>query len=57
MVIGYWLFDGILVGSLAGSAAGLPSNFVQAAFGLIVSTLLALVLKRSGYVRREFPNL
>ena len=57
MVVGYWLFDGILVGSLAGSAAGLPSNFVQAAFGLIVSTLLALVLKRSSYVRGEFPNL
>ena len=57
MVVGYWLFDGILVGSLAGSAAGLPSNFVQAAFGLAASTLLALVLKKSGYVRKQFPNL
>ena len=57
MVVGYWLFDGILMGSLAGSAAGLPSNFVQAAFGLVVSTLLALALRKSGYVRREFPSL
>ena len=57
MVVGYWLFDGILTGSLAGSAAGLPSNFVQAAFGLVVSTLLAMILKKNGYVRRQFPQL
>ena len=57
MVVGYWLFDGILVGSLAGSAAGIPSNLVQAAFGLIVSTLLSLVLKSNGFVRKEFPHL
>ena len=57
MVVGYWLFDGILMGSLAGSAAGLPSNFVQAAFGLVVSTLLALALRKSSYGRREFPSL
>lgn len=57
MVAGYWLFDGFLAGSLAGSAAGIPSNLVQAAFGVAASTLLALALKRSSYVRREFPNL
>ena len=57
MVVGYWLFDGILMGSLAGSAAGLPSNFVQAAFGLVVSTLLALALRKSSCGRREFPSL
>ena len=57
MVVGYWLFDGFLAGSLAGSAAGIPSNLVQAAFGVAASTLLALALKKSSYVRREFPNL
>ena len=57
MVVGYWLFDGFLAGSLAGSAAGIPSNLVQAAFGIVASTLLALALRRSGYVRREFPAL
>ena len=45
------------MGSLAGSAVGIFSNLVQAAFGLAASTLLALALKSSRYVRREFPNL
>ena len=49
MVVGYCLFDGFL--------AGIPSNLMQAAFGLAASTLLALVLKKSGYVRKQFPNL
>ena len=57
MVVGYWLFDGLLAGSLAASAAGIPSNLVQAAFGIVVSTLLALALRKSGYVRKEFPSL
>lgn len=47
----------ILVGSLAGSAAGVPANLVQAVFGVAVSTLLAAALRRSSYVRREFPRL
>lgn len=57
MVAGYWLYDAVLVGSLAGSAAGIPSNLVQAAFGVAASTLLALALRRSAYVRRRFRSL
>ena len=66
MVAGYWLFDALLAYSaggtslalcLAGSAAGLPSNLVQGAFGAAASTLLALALRRSGYVRKTFPHL
>ncbi len=57
MVVGYWLYDALLVGSLAGSAAGVPANLVQAVFGVAVSTLLAAALRRSSYVRREFPRL
>lgn len=66
MVLGYWLFDGALAAlsgggalglCLLGSAAGVPSNLVQAAFGAAASTLLALALRRSGYVRKQFPNL
>ena len=57
MVVGYCLYDALLSGSLAAGAAGIPSNLVQAAFGLVVSTLLALALKKSGYVRKEFPAL
>ena len=57
MVTGYWLFDGFLSGSLAASAAGLPSNLVQAAFGIVLSTLLLLALRHNAQVRRQFPNL
>ena len=66
MVLGYWLFDALLASlsgggalglCLMGSAAGIPSNLVQAAFGAAASTLLALALRRSGYVRSRFPSL
>ena len=57
MVVGYWLYDALLLGSAAGAAAGIPSNLVQAAFCIAASTLLAAALGRSAYVRREFPRL
>lgn len=57
MVAGYWLFDALLLKSFVGSTAGIPSNLMQAAFGVAVSTLLALSLRKSGYVRRQFPAL
>lgn len=65
MVLGYWLFDAVLVSAggtpfgtaLAGAAAGIPSNLVQAAFGVAASTLLLAGLRQSGSVRRGFPNL
>jgi len=58
MVAGYWLYDGtVITGSLAGGAAGIPSNLVQGAFGLAASTLLALALRKSAFVRWEFPEL
>ena len=66
MILGYWLYDGLLAAlsgggalrlCLAGSAAGIPSNLVQAVFGAAASTLLACALRRSAYVRRQFPNL
>ena len=65
MVLGYWLYDALLVSvggtafgtALAGAAAGIPSNLVQAAFGAAASTLLLAALRRSGYVRRLFSNL
>lgn len=56
MVFGYWGYDGILMGSLTGAAAGIPSNLTQAVFGLAASSALALALKSSAYVRKEFPH-
>ena len=57
MVAGYWLYDGILLGSLAGSAVGIPSNLVQGLFGVVASTLLTLSLKKIPYVREKFHHL
>ena len=65
MVTGYWLFDALLASAggrafgeaLAGAAAGIPGNLVQAVFGAAASALLAAALRRSAYVRREFPGL
>ena len=57
MVVGYALFDGFLAGNLAVGLTGIPSNLVQAAFGLAASTMLALALRKSSYVRKQFPRL
>ena len=64
MVAGYWLYDGALAAvsgsgfsaAFLGSAAGIPSNLVQAGFGLAASTLLLLALRKNGRIRREFPR-
>ncbi|MCI2055655.1 MAG: ECF transporter S component [Oscillibacter sp.] len=57
MVVGYWLYDALLLRSLIGGAAGIPANLVQAAVGIAASALLALSLRKSAYVRRKFPLL
>ena len=57
MMVGYCAYDAFLAGSLAVGLTGIPSNLVQAVFGLAASTFLALALKSSSYVRREFPDL
>ena len=54
MVIGYWLYDGFLMGSLVGSAVGIPANLVQAAFGIVAATLLAVALRKTPGFRKFF---
>ena len=57
MVVGYWLYDGFLIGSLAGSAVGIPANLMQAFLGVAASTLMVPALKKSGFVCKLFPYL
>ena len=57
MVAGYWLYDGLLLGSLVGGAAGIPANLVQAAFGIAAATLLTTALGKVPGLRRLFPSL
>ena len=57
MLAGYWVFDGMLTGSLLGAAAGIPSNLVQAGFGIAAFWLLSTALSRSSAVQKEFPAI
>ena len=57
MVAGYWLYDGILMNSMLGALAGVPSNAVQSLLGIAASTVLALALKGIKPVREWFPKL
>ena len=65
MVTGYWLFDALLStaagggfgAALAGAAVGIPSNLVQAAFGIVLSTVLMLALCKNSYMREHFPAM
>ena len=57
MVAGSWVFDGMLTGSLLGAAAGIPSNLVQAGFGIAAFWLLSTALSRSSAVQKEFPAI
>lgn len=56
MVIGYWLYDGFLMGSLAGSAVGIPANLMQAAFGIVAATLLTVALRKTPGFRKFFES-
>lgn len=57
MVAGYWLYDALLLGSLAAGAAGVPGNLVQGAFGAACAAVLAAALEKNAWVRRAFPAL
>ena len=56
MVVGYYLFESFLAGSLAAGLVGLPGNLLQAAFGVAASALLVGALKKSTWVREQFPH-
>lgn len=57
MVVGYTLYDAWLLHSMQGSLVGVPMNLAQGAFGMIVSTLLMLALRKNAAACREFPHL
>ena len=57
MIVGYWVFDGMLTGSLMGAAVGIPSNLMQAAFGIAAFWLLSAALGRSSAMQKEFPAI
>lgn len=47
MVIGYFAFEATVVGYGWAAAAGIPANAVQAAFGVIVGSILMHILDRT----------
>lgn len=56
MVTGYWLYDGFLMRSLTGAAVGIPSNLVQAVFGIAAGTLLTAALRNTKAAGRLFSG-
>ena len=57
MVLGYWLYDSLLMRSLAGAMAGIPSNLAQCALCAAASTVLTAALARVRQIREWFPKL
>lgn len=57
MVAGYWLYDGMLLKSLAGAAVNIPGNLLQAAVAIAAGASLATALKKIPAIRRQFPRL
>ena len=53
MVLGYFAYAALLLGSGLGAAASIPGNLVQGAFGLISSLLLAQMLARAHAFPRD----
>lgn len=53
VTLGYFVFDSILLGSgFAAAITGVPGNFVQNIFGIIVATFLLPFLAKSQYVKK-----
>ena len=57
MVLGYFVFEIMLLGSVGGAAAGIIPNVFQAVAGIVAGTLLTMALQRNSYVRKHFPSL
>ena len=57
MILGYWLYDGFLLGSLLGATPSILANLMQGSFGLVASTALVSALGAVPMVRRAFPHL
>ena len=47
MVLGYFVFEATVVGYGWAAATGIPANIVQAAFGILVGTVLMHILDRT----------
>jgi len=57
MVVGYFVFEAILVGQGWAAAAGIPGNIIQSIFGLTASTVLGRAFQKNSYLRKLFPEL
>ena len=58
MVVGYWLYDALLVGQSGsgGAPPGFPPIWSRPCSAWRCPPCWLLALRRSGYVRREFPG-
>ena len=52
MVLGYFGYAALILGRGLGAAASIPGNVVQGVFGLVISTVLALLLSKTPLMNR-----
>jgi uncharacterized membrane protein len=52
MVLGYFLFEGVLYGFIP-SAVNIPANAIQGAVGLVLGVLLAAALAARGFLQNN----
>ncbi len=56
MALGYFAYEAFALGYGLGAAVNIPLNLVQAAFGIIVSTLLVTLLQKIPHVQNILTN-
>jgi uncharacterized membrane protein len=57
MVLGYFLYEALLLGNGWGAAAAIPGNILQGVFGMAVGALLIELLERVPQMHRLFEQL
>lgn len=55
MVLGYFVYEAIILGMGPGALAGVPGNLGQGAFGLIAGFIVITLLERHPYIRSRLP--
>ena len=53
MILGYFAYEGLLLGYGWGAAGSIPTNIVQGIFGAAASSALFAALIKTPYARRE----
>ena len=56
IILGYWLYEALLLHSLKAAALGIPGNLVQAIAGIAVSAVILTLLRKIPAVRKALGD-